>query len=333
MVIEVDPNDPASLDRLGNFNRAHSDVPLIAAIPEASVALTRRLVRDGVTDVIALPFQAEELLEVALNVLALRSSQVGAETGLAPMISVVRSIGGCGATSIATHLAGELASRGAARGGTVVVDLDMQFGSVADFLAADGRGTIGDLLDAGERLDEDLVSSVVRHTEDGIAVVAAPREIVPLETIDTDQLLRVLELLRRQFDHVVLDLPANWTNWTLSAALASNVVLLVVELSIASLRQARRRLDLFKAIGIPADHVAIVVNRLERRLFKTIGLDDVAETLHRPALASLALDEPSVSAAQDQGRLVTAVHRRSRFATDIVKLADALLAGPLGGVA
>lgn len=330
VVVEVDPASPASIERLSAFARSHEDLPVIAAIPEASVALTRTLVREGVTDVIALPFDADELLDVALNVLAVRSSKASAQAGLAPMIAVVRSIGGCGATSIATHLTAALGERGIRPGEAVVVDLDMQFGSVADVLSADGRGTIADLLDAGERLDDDLVRSVVRQTDDGISVIAAPSEITPLETIDTDQLLRVLEVLRKHFSYVVLDLPANWTNWTLSAAVSSNVVLLVVELSVTSLRQARRRLELFRSVGIPADHVAIVVNRVERRLFKAIGLDDVENTLHRPALASIALDEPTVSAAQDQGRLVTSLHRKSRFGSDIGRLADALRTGALG---
>lgn len=330
VVIEVDPEAPASIARLSRFQEAHGHLPVIAAIPDAPLALVRTLVRGGVDDVIGLPFSPDELLEVALNVLSRRSAQPSSEVRLAPMVAVVRSIGGCGATAIATHLAPALAEAGQAAGGAVVVDLDMQFGSVADVLSALGRGTIADLLDAGPRLDDDLVRSVVRTSEDGVNVIAAPQDIIPLESVDTDQLLRVLDHLRRMFGYVVLDLPANWTNWTLSAALSADVVLLVVELSVPSLRQARRRLDLFRSVGIPADHVAVVVNRVEKRLFRPINLADVAETLHHPALASLALDEPLVGSAQDQGRLVRALHRRSAFGSDIARLAEALLSGPLG---
>lgn len=328
VVIEVDPANPASVERIARFQDTPGHVPVIAAIPDASVALVRTLVRGGVDDVIGLPFAPDELLEVALNVLTVRSVRAKTETRLAPMIAVVRSIGGCGATSIATHLAPALADATGTR--TVVVDLDMQFGSVADVLSAHGRGTIADLLDAGHRLDDDLIRSVVRTSDDGVHVIAAPQDILPLESVDTDQLLRALDHLRRTFGYVVLDLPANWTNWTLSAALAADVVLLVVELSVASLRQARRRLDLFRSVGISSNHIAVVVNRVEKRLFRTINLGDVADTLHHPALASVSLDDPVVHSAQDQGRLVQALHRRSAFGSDIARLAQALLDGPLG---
>jgi pilus assembly protein CpaE len=283
-----------------------------------------------VDDVIGLPFAPDELLETALSVLAARSEKPRTEVRLAPMIAVVRSIGGCGATSIATHLAPALADLSNTGRDALLVDLDLQFGSVADVLSAQGRGTITDLLDAGRRLDDDLIRSVVRTSEDGVHIIAAPQDIVPLESIDTDQMLRVLDHLRRSFGFVVLDLPANWTNWTLSAAVSADVIVLVVELSVASLRQAKRRLDLFRSVGISADHVAVVVNRVEKRLFRTISLGDVADTLHHPVLASVALDEPVVSAAQDQGRLVRSLHRRSAFAADVNRLAEALLAGPLG---
>ena len=330
LVIEVDPANPASIERLSRLHQALPQLPLIAAIPDAPVSLVRALVHGGVDDVLALPFSADELLEISLGVLSARSAQPQTAVRLAPMIAVVRSIGGCGATSIATNLAAALAERGKPGAKAVIADLDLQFGAVADLLSAHGNGTIADLLEAGTRLDDDLVRSIVRTSDDGVHVVAAPTDILPLESVDTDQLLRVLESLRRNFDVVVLDLPANWTNWALSACLAADVILLVTELSISSLRQAKRRLELFQSVGIPADRVEVVVNRFEKRLFRTIGLNDVAETLRHPALASIALDEPAVRASQDQGRLVRTIHRRSPFSTDIARLADALTSGKLG---
>lgn len=329
-VVEVDPGDPRSVERLVHIQRAHASIPVIAAIPDLSVALVRTLVREGVADVISLPFASDELLGTALDVLANRSADPVSKVKLAPMIAVTRSIGGCGATSIATHLAAELAKQSERQGRAAVVDLDLQFGCVADVLSAEGRGTISDLLDSGKLLDDELIASVARRTQDGVAVIAAPDDIVPLESIDTDQLLKALEKLRRNYSHVVIDLPANWTNWTLSAAAAANIVVLVVELSIQSLRQAKRRLDLFQSVGIPKSNIVVVVNRFEKRLFRTIGLEDVAETLRHPVTASIALDEPVVSTAQDQGRLVNALHRKSRFGSGITRLAEALLAGPLG---
>ena len=99
---------------------------------------------------------------------------------------------------------------------------------------------------------------------------------------------------------------------------------MVVETTLPSLRQAKRRLDLFRSVGIEDSAVAIVVNRAEKRLFGTIDLTDVSRTLGREVLGSVALDQQLVSAAQNQGKLVGAFRAKSRFATDIARLAQAL---------
>jgi pilus assembly protein CpaE len=328
LVVEVDPNDRVSIQRIGVLRNSHPDLLLVAAINGASVALARTLVRQGIDDVVSLPFDVDELLQVSLDAVAKRDS-VAASADLAPMVAVVRSIGGCGATTIATHLAADLATDARTGRGAVIVDLDLQYGRIAAYLGVRARSDLADLLGVEDRLDEELLHSVTVDAGEGLSVIAAPDAIMPLEAIDTDDLLRVLTLLRQQFDYVVLDLPANWTNWTLSAALAASAILLVVELSITSLSQAKRQLELFRSVGAEDPTVEIVVNRVEKRLFRTINLDDVARTLGHPVLADISLDAPTVNTAQDQGVLVGSIRRKSRFAADVAKIGQLLRSGRL----
>jgi pilus assembly protein CpaE len=329
VVIEVLPDSGPSAARLTALRERFPKVPVIAAIEGASLPIVRTLVRQGIADVVALPFDVAELQQACLDAMALVEERVDQKVDLAPVVAVARSIGGCGATSIATHLAADLAANDASGRGAVIVDLDLQFGSVADFLGVRARGSLVDLLEARERLDEDLLRSMIGDAGNGLHVIAAPDTIMPLESVNTDFLLKLIDALRRQFGYVVLDLPANWTNWALSAALGADAVVLVVELSIASLRQAKRRLELFKSIGIDEKAVQIVVNRVEKRLFRTISLDDVSETLGHPVLGSIALEAPAVSVAQNQGMLAQQVHRKSRFASDVADVGELLRSGVL----
>lgn len=331
VVVEVDPNDRASMQRIADLRGRHPGLLLVAAIQGANVSLVRTLLREGINDVVSLPFDIDELLQVSLDAVAKGDADTTTAAALAPMVAVVRSLGGCGATSIATHIAADFAVHDSTGRGTVIVDLDLQFGTIADYLGVRPRGSLADLLGVSGRLDEELLRSVTTEAEGGISVLAAPSTILPLESVDTDDLLRVLDLLRKHFGQVVLDLPANWTNWTLSAAAAADVILLVTELSVASLRQAKRRLDLFRSVGIEDSAVKIVVNRVEKRLFRTIGLNDVAETLGHPVLGSIALDAPLVGMAQNQGVLVGSVKRKSRFATDMAAIGALLRNDVLAG--
>ncbi|MDF2639908.1 MAG: pilus assembly protein CpaE [Novosphingobium lindaniclasticum] len=326
-VIEVHPEDQRSMARLTRVCEAFPTLPVVAAISDASVALARALVREGIRDVVSLPLDLDEILQISLDTLARQQVRIPQTGALAPVLAVTRSISGCGATSIATHLAADLAGHEAGGKGTVIVDLDLQFGHVGHYLGTTARGNLNDLLAAGNRLDEELLGSVLGAAGGGLWVIAAPEAIMPLEAVDTDQLLRVIHLLRQRFDHVVLDMPANWTNWTLSAAAGAEVIVLVVELSIASLREARRRLDLFASVGIAPQSIAIVVNRAEKRLFRTIDVSDAARTLGHAVLGTIALDAPQVEAAQAEGRLVGQVQRKSRFAADVRTLAETLRTG------
>jgi pilus assembly protein CpaE len=203
-----------------------------------------------------------------------------------------------------------------------LVDLDLQFGSVADRLSAHGRGSIRDLIEAGNRLDADLMAAIARPAASGIKVFAAPEEIRALEDVPTERMIDVLDLLRRHYGHVVLDLPLNLTNWLIFSLMGADAIVMVVEMTIPSLHQARRRLDLLRSIGVPDGHVHLVVNRVERRLFRTIGLQDVARTLGQTVLGSVALEAPAVAAAQERGELL--IGHRGRFVSDIATIARRL---------
>ena len=157
-------------------------------------------------------------------------------------------------------------------------------------------------------------------------VVAAPHAIMPLEDVDSDQLLRILGVARQNYGSVVIDLPSNFTNWSLSTLISSSKILLVVELSIASLRQAKRRLDVLTDIGVSRKHISIVVNRAEKRLFKPINLGDVETALGVAALTSIANEPVLLASAHDQGVLAHDIERKNKLSADIARLTELLLA-------
>ncbi len=324
LVVELRADDPQSMQRLTGLRTRWPDLPLIVAMRDADFATTRALIRQGVDDVIALPVQRGEFDDAVNNLLALSAKSTEASVDLAPVVAVAQSVGGIGATTVATHLAYFLGANSPR--GCCLIDLDLQFGNAASYLGRPASLTMEHLLAAGERVDGELLRSVAAPGPDGVAVIAAPDKIAPLEAIDSERLMRVIELARQQYDHVILDLPGNWANWTLSAIDKADLILLVVDLSIGSLRQARRRLTLFEETGIDADRIRVVANRVEKRMFRTIGVNDAADALHYPVFASIHSDYAVVQSAQDQGVLVGSVARKNKVAADLSTLSDLVVA-------
>jgi pilus assembly protein CpaE len=324
LVVHVDPAVPGSMDRVERVRALRPELPQIVALQSADVRLVRTLVRQGVADVVALPLSPEELLQVVIAVMEVQSANDGARAGLAPLVAVTRALGGGGATTLVTHLAASFADPDAGKPNVCLIDLDIQYGRVAEVLGLSPKRNLSDLLEAGSRLDDSLLRTVAAPHDSGVAIIAAPEDIVPLESIDTEQLRRTIELARQEFDFVFIDFPSNLTNWNLSILAEADGILMLAEQTIASLRQARRRLDLFRSVGIDRRIVSVVVNRMERRLFGTISLSDVAKALDHPVLCGLHADVQSIGAAQNQGVLVKQVRAKSAYAADVTKLAETL---------
>ena len=96
------------------------------------------------------------------------------------------------------------------------------------------------------------------------------------------------------------------------------------------MRQAKRRLRLLRSIDIAKSRIEVVVNRLERRLFRGVGTADVADTLDCQVISSLTLEPSALRAAQDQGLLITESQGKTRFAADVDGVAELLIDGARG---
>ncbi|MEE1877278.1 AAA family ATPase [Altererythrobacter litoralis] len=328
VVIEVDPASRNSLKRIDLLRNDFPHVPVIAGLAEVDIATSRQLLRRGVSDIIALPFSIDELVAAIVDTGKKLDEQGEARVVLAPFIAVLQTIGGSGSTTIATHLAAQMAKDMGEGRRACVIDLDLQSGDVASYLGGTPRMTLEDLLEAGDRLDEELVLSVAIQTHEMVDVIAPPTEIVPIESIDFEKLARVINIIRRNYDIVFVDLPGSFTNWSLSTVFAANLTIVVGTLTIPSLRHAKRQIDFLISMGKPRDSIQFVLNKVERGLFKAIDTGDAAEAIKHPVLATVSEEAASLSEAQDQGKLVYSVSKRGRFNKDIVQLAN-LVAGHL----
>jgi len=318
LCVEVDARVPRSLARIADLRADHPELPIIALVRDADVTLVRALLRQGVNDVVDLPLSIRQLTESAggiLGALSPKAAPSGRKAG--QLIAVVKSIGGVGATNAAVHIATGLE-------GACLFDLDVQFGTAATYLGAPSEPSLSQLLDGGVRVDGEFLRTVATRVAGGASLVPAPPEIRPIEAVDDMQMRRILRTARGEFDHVVVDLPANWANWSLAAAAEADIVILVITLSIASLRQGKRQIQLLRDQGVDPAKILVLVNRVEQRLFKTIGLDDAAKALGHPVTLSVHNDYPLMSAANNQGILVGELGKRSKIARDYARIAETI---------
>ncbi|MBD3729564.1 MAG: hypothetical protein IE933_07645 [Sphingomonadales bacterium] len=321
LVVEIDPNHPQSLARIAQIRDRRPDVLLVAAIRDADVAIVRTLVRRGVNDVVALPFDVEELFA---SIVDLSASKAGDDPRLSPLTAVVGVVGGVGATTVITHLAAAIVH---ANPGSrcCLIDLDLQSGDIAYLLGQGASSSVIDLLQAGDRLDDAMFRDACIDTGRGIHILSAPDHIVPPEAVDAEAVLALIALARREFDYVLVDLPADWTNWSLSAACSASHLVLLTDQSLRCLRQAKKSLELLESVDYPPRSTHLVVNRAEKRLFQSIGTQEVEKALGREVMATVALQKSGLQDAQEQAILLGDVDARAALVRDVAQIAQQLL--------
>lgn len=329
-VIQVDADTPASIKRFQKL-AAVTDTTLIAAAYEPPLALVRSLIRSGAHDVVPLPLSLDDL-ETSIAPLQAEISRraKSVDATRSKLVTVIKSVGGVGATALLGQVGIEFA-RSEARCGREVclLDLDIQFGDLAFQLGLHTSLTIADLIAAGPRLDGDLLRSTTITHSSGLKVITAPSVVMPLDAATSDQMFQIVELAQREFGTIFVDLPSNWTNWSLSLLARSDMVLLFTELSVASLNRAKRQLDLIRAQDLNNIELRVIVNRFEKGLLKTIRASDVREALGLD-IAYTVCNEPSViRTAIEQGIPISEVKRKSAIGKDIAAI-DAGIAAALG---
>jgi pilus assembly protein CpaE len=329
-VIQVDADAAASIKRFQKL-ASSTETPLIAASYEPPLALVRSLIRAGAHDVVPLPLSFDDVeTSLAPLVEQMTSRSTAANTTTAKLVSIMKSVGGVGATSLLTQLAIRFAEKEAAHGREVcLLDLDVQFGDVAFQLGLRPKLSLADLLDAGTRLDGDLLRATTTDHPSGLKVITAPAEMMPLEGISNEHVLRIVDLATREFGTVFVDLPTNWTNWSLSLVARSDLILLVSELTVAGLNRARRQLNLLESQDLNGLDVRVIVNRYDKALARTVSVADAAKALGHNVDYTIANDFQVMRAAIDRGVPINEIKRKTALGRDLDVL-DSGVAAALG---
>jgi pilus assembly protein CpaE len=315
VVLEIEPTNAEQLAALEHFaSSAGARIPVVAAAHDLTITATRRLMRSSIADVLPLPFSREELgqaLETGRERLAqLRTGGSSARSG--NVIAIQGVLGGIGATMIATQLAQIWSTEKK----VLLVDLDLQRGNLALYMNLKPRLSIADLIEADDRLDAEFLKMVLERHQSGTSVISSPTDMTGMDAITPEFVDRLLDVATQNFDLVLLDMPGIWMDWTAMAMQKSDLVLLISQMTVSGVQQARRQLDVAEANGL-GDRVRVVMNRMVPGLFGKYDLNEAESALRSRVHFGVANDFPTVSAAQDEGRSLSQIKMKSRIEKDL----------------
>ena len=100
---------------------------------------------------------------------------------------------------------------------TVLVDLNLQSGDLELMLGLKPKFSLADVVENRERLDDALLASYITPHSKNLSLLAAPLKAESAEDIEPRHIYEIMELLRQQFDNVIIDTPHSFDSVTISA--------------------------------------------------------------------------------------------------------------------
>ena len=319
VIVGCSESHDRAVEVISAANAQRADRPIVVLYHGSPNGFLERAFDAGADDLVALPQSAAQL-GFALEKALARRRGGGAATAEGAMITVLGPKGGTGKTVTSSNLAVALALEGKS---AVLVDLDLQFGDVGLALGLEPARTIYDLAVSGGSLDADKIDSFLAKHPSGVRALLAPLRPDQAGSIGIPFLREVFEILRSQYDFLIVDTPPAFTAEVIAAVDASSHLCVVGMLDALSLKDTKIGLETLDQMGYDRTAVTLVLNRADSDVGITQA--DVEELLGRAPDVLVGSDR-AIPRALTDGQPIVVAEPRSKAARSYSSLAARYLA-------
>lgn len=238
---------------------SHPGAGIHPALAQAGVAATAPRAPARPKAAVPAASPADEVVQAPAVELPPVPPPVHGRAGQGVVTVVVSGKGGVGKTVIAINLAATLVRE---TGESVaLVDLDLQFGDTAVMLGVHPTGTLADVGKAYPKIDTPMVGSMMATAAGGVRLLAAPLSPELADIVSPEHVRATISMLRDAFDHVIVDTGTHFNDVSLEAIELADRVLVVTDLNVPSIKDAKLVFKIFDQIGVSRERVHLVLNR------------------------------------------------------------------------
>ena len=261
VVANLDPGSAESLRKIQSLPRTFPNVSFFAMSQVLDPTLLMEAMSHGFREFIPLPIP-EPRFAAALE-------RVAQNHGLgkrAKLIHVIPTQGGCGSTTIACNVAAALAGgeRGAEK--ACLLDMDLVRGGVAGYFDLSPRYTLADVMQQTEAIDRTLLDNALAiHKASNLAVLARPELPEDTQRVTREGVGRLLGMLGRMFDHVVVDSQMSIDPLYGTMVQGADLNVVVMQLNVPSAKNAERFVGAMRRMGVESGKIRLVVNRYVKK--------------------------------------------------------------------
>ncbi len=244
--------------------------------PANNMKCMRLALQAGVRDYLEDPLNDAELTDAIRRICSdLQTARMPVSATI--MTAVVSTKGGCGASFLAANLAHVMAVEDRQR--VALVELDLQFGSLAHYLNLKPKHGMSNALDLADQLDTTALDAYMVKHKSGLALLGPlEEEVIMARDVDPARFSKILDLLRASYNRIVVDLPRQIDDLSVEVYERADRILLVTQQEFASIKDAARlRKLIMRELAVPAERIAMVVNRYDKN--SSVELADIARSV------------------------------------------------------
>lgn len=325
------------LTDLDQWLRTRPQLNVLLLSEDNSKNLLFQAMRAGVREVLPLPMAPQAMadsLKRWTDRLALHPGQAaltttGSTTPNAPvsrtparLVAFMGCKGGNGTSFLAANMAYIMATEFDRQ--CAFVDLDLQSGDASFYLASGAnKNTLSDLTRQIDRLDEQLLTSCLHAITPRLNLLAAPHSLDKAIPISAQDIEKVLTLVRRQHEHVVVDLPRTLNALSLKVLDLADVVYIVMQNHTPDVRDAQRLVNNLQSLGLSDSKIRLLINRYEPGGW--VSLSELEKAVGLKAHQTIPSNPQWVGEAVHTGQPLSVVHDHNAVIHALRQTTGALL--------
>ncbi len=302
-----DPQNYAGLQVVRDIAQQRPQVTTLVLTQNPDPMAHKTILKYGASDVIVQPLRDLAELKGVLANIAARDQQrvqavqtadrpqgiVVAPEAAAPvvrqtMITVYSPRGGTGKSSLAANIALAIQQNPTMHLRTVLVDFDVNWGSVSSMLGIRPTLTIKDLIHNIDSMDRQLVDRCLMKHDTGLRVLLAPDNPGDEDLVTEDVARKILAMLREMFDVIVVDTGQVLRDSTILAIEQADKVLVVSRPDVPAIKHLKKFHEVIEALEMKNDgKVMLVLNQVGRVGEDGISVTQLTELLPFPLVAKI----------------------------------------------
>lgn len=315
LIIEMDVSRENFFEKLDELaNVCDADTRLILISNHNDIELFQQLIKNGVSDYLVGPVDAEKLRDSIAKVYEGHDTDTDGK-----LIAFYGLSGGVGSSVIAHNTARELATYFNKK--SIIVDLDICFGTAALNYNIQPRQTVVDALSQTAHLESNLLDQYLMAGEGNVSLLASPASINVGMQISHTQFDQLLRAVKPMADYVILDMPHMWSTWISDGLAAADDVILVGRPDLTCLRNAKNLIEFIgpkRGVDAPT---RLVLNQVGASKKSELSEKDFKDAVAMSPAVMIPYDSELFARSLNNGEMLSKVSAKSKPVSAIIDLA------------